>query len=79
MRWHISWYITAAYLIFFRIYQTTYELYFVFACTYIFCVILVLTNDHFSRDTHMRIILGNKAVLKKSTSDSKYLYISDFI
>lgn len=32
---------------------------------------LVLTGDHFSRDTHMRIILGNKAVLKKSTSDTK--------
>ncbi|XP_026821201.1 ankyrin repeat domain-containing protein 50-like [Rhopalosiphum maidis] len=32
----------------------------------------VLTDDHFSRDTHMRIILGNKAVLKKSTSDSNY-------
>lgn len=31
----------------------------------------VLTDDHFSRDTHMRIILGNKAALKKSSSDSK--------
>lgn len=45
-----------------------------------FNIISVLTNDHFSRDTHMRIILGNKAVLKKSTSDSKYiLYYHDFI
>lgn len=36
-----------------------------------FGIISALTNDHFSRDTHMRIILGNKAVLKKSTSDTK--------
>lgn len=43
-----------------------------------FNIISVLTDDHFSRDTHMRIILGNKAVIKKSTSDSKYiLYYHD--
>jgi len=40
-----------------------------------FIIISVLTDDHFSRDTHMRIILGNKAVLKKSTPDSKYYLI----
>lgn len=47
---------------------------------YVICIlhsglISALTNDHFSRDTHMRIILGNKAVLKKSTSDTKYCII----
>ncbi|XP_050528543.1 ankyrin repeat domain-containing protein 50-like isoform X2 [Daktulosphaira vitifoliae] len=30
----------------------------------------VLTDDHFSRDTHMRIILGNNAASKKNTSNS---------
>jgi len=36
IKWNISWYITASYLIAFRIYLTTYELYFVFAYPYIF-------------------------------------------
>lgn len=38
-----------------------------------FGIVSVLTDEHFSRDTHMRIILGNNAALKKSTSDSKYV------
>lgn len=38
-----------------------------------FDIVLVLTDEHFSRDTHMRIILGNNVASKKSTSDSKYV------